>query len=632
MHTVPGNLRGASLGAAHKWVRSQTSAGEYSLSDANGNKVSLTDLISGHVSEVQISSTRNNPAHPAVFEPIDYGINTNVNLTHILPDEVTPAMVTSMVHNEGLFGAVQSLSMLLNREVTEESFMTPGAMAILSARTIADQPVLDSRLIRTNPDPIGFGRSRGGRLLGQEVAQMDMAMKKHVEQIVNKQLADAKTTADIATIEKFVRDVLTPYLLAAEANRQALKYISQYVVPSANRMGYIKEGDLDAQFKHIAHHMATSPRDFYYGKQYALIAHPGFLFPQYGAIALPTPTSKKEKKVAGKIFSLMLNAGNPPRFEGNQLKMRTDDSARGRFKSITPPIEWLNQSDIGVGPVIDWEFIKDRMKKFDIGGVIRGVALASKSATRSQLEEPHVFVEAFKKLSKKDRQEFIKDVADKPVMFIMDLPGIHPRPLNWPDKLVMASMEVLAKYRGKDFDFPLAFGDNDFLGNSIEAGIITFEHNGTDYSLDLSKGQTAWDGLTSGVTDPMESKAILSAGYDAVKNSKLKIRVSKGLSLTNLLTEAVSLSISKYEYEPSKEDIKLATAILLVALSKLDESSGYVQVSGLADRLSQMVEDSSREAGSELSTYVGTLVTNAEGGNTADLAALMALRTVLKGG
>ena len=28
--------------------------GEYSLSDANGNKVSLTDLISGHVSEVQI--------------------------------------------------------------------------------------------------------------------------------------------------------------------------------------------------------------------------------------------------------------------------------------------------------------------------------------------------------------------------------------------------------------------------------------------------------------------------------------------------------------------------------------------------------------------------------------------------
>ena len=125
-------------------------------------------------------------------------------------------------------------------------------------------------------------------------------------------------------------------------------------------------------------------------------------------------------------------------------------------------------------------------------------------------------------------------MGDKPVMFIMDLPGLRPRPLNWPDKLVMASMEVLAKYRGKDFDFPLTFGDNDFLGNSIEAGIVTFEHNGTDYSLDLSKGQTAWDGLTSGVTDPMESK-VPSAAYDAVKNSKLKIRVSKGLSLTNLL-------------------------------------------------------------------------------------------------
>jgi len=104
------------------------------------------------------------------------------------------------------------------------------------------------------------------------------------------------------------------------------------------------------------------------------------------------------------------------------------------------------------------------------------------------------------------------------------------------------------------------------------------------------------------------------------------------LSLTNLLTEAVSLSISKYEYEPSKEDIKLATAILLVALSKLDESSGYVQVSGLADRLSRMVEDSSREAGIEFATYASTLVTNAEGGNTADLAALMALRAVLKEG
>ena len=56
----------------------------------------------------------------------------------------------------------------------------------------------------------------------------------------------------------------------------------------------------------------------------------------------------------------------------------------------------------------------------------------------------------------------------------------------------------------------------------------------------------------------------------------------------------------------------VTTAILLVALTKLDESSGYVQVSGLADRLSRMVEDSSREAGTELVSYASTLVTNAE--------------------
>ena len=37
--------------------------------------------------------------------------------------------------------------------------------------------------------------------------------------------------------------------------------------------------------------------------------------------------------------------------------------------------------------------------------------------------------------------------ANTPTLFEIDLPGLHPTPVGWPEELIYSMMEVLAKYR-----------------------------------------------------------------------------------------------------------------------------------------------------------------------------------------
>ena len=47
-----------------------------------------------------------------------------------------------------------------------------------------------------------------------------------------------------------------------------------------------------------------------------------------------------------------------------------------------------------------------------------------------------------------DRDEaHIVMTANTPVLFEIDLPGLHPTPVGWPEELIYSMMEVLAKYR-----------------------------------------------------------------------------------------------------------------------------------------------------------------------------------------
>lgn len=653
MHTVPKELRGATLGAAHQWVRSQTDAREYVLKNPSGETISLAELTNGSVVEVDIvGGVKKNPAHPATFTAHNFGINNRVNLTHILPEEVSPALVSAMVKDHGLFGAVQSLSMLMSRPLKEDYPVSVAAEEILRARSYSME---GSVLPLRNPAPYGFGRSYGGRFLGQEIATEDEAMRKYVKEAMAGLDSVSLTEGEA---KNFVDNSLAPFLLAAESNRRAISYIRQYILPAAKEFD-LRKGSLDREFDYMVKHMATDPADFYYGKEFAIVAHPGFLFPQYGPVVLPVPSSKKDIAALARINDLFLNAGNPPKYEGNKFIRRTDDSDKmfGRRskmqKEKAKAVHFMNQRITGADRVkpLSWGFIKGRMKKLDIASILRTVAYDTATEESALASDSGAFVEAFKKLSTKDRNEVFEQTlkANPAVLFVMDIHGMRPRPHDWPDKLVLSMMEILAQNR-------VNLEPVDMLREKFEAkagfyfGTLTFSYGGKKYRVDeeklMSELNAGRDGLVAflvGKHEGVDYAAPIDASVStaALINSlewayrqktvplaDTKLSSSKA-SLGDMAVSAVSLAITKHGYEASGEDIKFTMALMVYALQNLGAAAGRMELDGLAGNFAKYLNNQRIRDKKAFEKAVGDLKAAAPGSMQA-LTALKALEKALE--
>ena len=147
MQTVPTSLIGASLGEAHKWVREQMvfsnpgkPMADYTLKNQDGNAISLSDLTKGRASHVTIvgagSTVRKNPASPgelAGFMEVPPPMH-RTRLTALTQDDITPALYNAMVNEYGLFGATQTLSILLTRPVSPSLHHTQKTTNLIRAR------------------------------------------------------------------------------------------------------------------------------------------------------------------------------------------------------------------------------------------------------------------------------------------------------------------------------------------------------------------------------------------------------------------------------------------------------------------------------------------------------------------
>ena len=658
MHTVPKHLRGATLGKAHQWVRSMTDTREYALENPSGQRVSLGDLTNGSVSTVRIVGeikknpatpncgcgqnpcitygTMQNPAHPAAFTGRTFGMNRHVNLTHILPEEVKPALVSSMVREQGLFGAVQSLSILMARPLKEFTPVSPMAEEILRARFYDFD---DSGIALRNPAPIGFGRSYGGRLLGQEIAMQDAALKKFVGEAIDN---IDKIDVTVAEMDNFVNNCLTPFLLAAEANRRAISYIRQYILPAAKDYK-IRGKNLQREFEYMVKHMATDPADFYYGKEFAIVAHPAFLFPQFGPMVLPTPTNKRDKRTIRMINDLFANAGNPPRFEGGKF-VRRETKADEKEQSV----QFLGDYLLGgakVGDPLDWAYVKNRMKRLDIGSIIRAVALTTGKNSDPLVSDEGAFIEAYKTLTKKTRKEIADKVAaNRPApLFIMDLNGMRPRPVDWPDALVLSAMEILGKYRAgvdesnvlsMDFNKAGAPGegtvDFDYTHDKVTKKItIDF----ADLSASLKAAEKMFPPVATGATvfDKGEVMMQALALTDSVPLTLKETVLSKSdASIGEIMTEAVSLSITKHGYEPDEDDIRFTTALVITATKKARKSDGLMKTTGIAAVLAEASKETADEDRKKVDEAIKKL-TEEEDSPAGALIALMALKKAFGG-
>ena len=470
---------------------------------------------------------------------------------------------------------------------------------------------------------------------------------KYVEEAVKKTDSIDLTEGEL---DNFLKNSFVPYMLAAEANRRAISYIRRFILPAAKEFN-VRGTALQREFDYMVKHMATDPAHFYHGKEFAIIAHPAFLFPQFGPVVLPVPVGDPKKKKEDEatkyatdvIDDLFVNAGNPPRFDKGTFVRRESDYKR----DDKYPVEFLGDYLVGgskVGGVMDWQYVKDRMKKFDIGAIVR--AFGTKITTGDRMayaSDESEFIEAFKKLKDKDTKEILEKASEQQsaALFVMDLHGMKPRPTDWPDALVLSAMEVFSKNRaGMSGKMTLVEKlETDAKFDFMEPITVEVSEGGHTASIEVDftkldelqgKLNAEWAPFI-GMAPPQASNVIMEA---------LKIATPKGMLITDanlstssisigeLMAEAVSLAVTKHGYEADEDDIRFVTALIIKAAQEMDTLSYVAEIKGPARAFAEVVKAASEEATTEATDAIAAF--SARGEDAGTYLGLLALKEAIE--
>ena len=515
MHTVPASLIGGSLGDAHKWVRQQMvlqnpskPMADYSLTNQNGQRISLSDLTRGTASHVTINAAggvRSNPSSIADirgteiqgFLEIPQPMHAH-RLTALTQRDITPALYDAMVNEFGLFGATQTLSILLSRPISPSLHHTQKTANLIRARKgesllplhkfvpTKKQEKREQRQEnrnrrrntrnRTNPrlnpssdearsaaTALGLGSSvpaaatRLGRAgaLGLTLDRTTQDVRREIDSLLDDvedefESGEAGALVSVANrmamryenskeiFDNFAKNVLAPYLITSTANINALKYINEYILPAMREIigsSDKKRRKLDRQYRHIVEKLATNPKDFYMGTELALIAHPGFLFPRAGLVLMPVPKSTKDM-----AFKTFQQAGTPPTYDPRTGFIATIDKSdkAGVAYIDRESVTRLGRRTFGVGRNV-----------FNVNRVIDNLVNVIERYGETDSTGFNVLVRETRSMAQLSGEQLHQRIAGMPVFYFVDLPGIRPIPTNWPQNLIMSMMEVLGQNRDR---------------------------------------------------------------------------------------------------------------------------------------------------------------------------------------
>ena len=507
MHTVPSSLMGNSLGEAHKWVRSQMvrsnpgkPMADYTLTNENGKKISLSDLTRGSASHVTIhaaGSVRSNPAHPAEiqgFMEIPKPMHAS-RLTALTQDEITPALYNAMVNEFGLFGATQTLSILLTRPVSPSLHHTQKTANLIRARKgesllpkhrdyrpptrteerrqeRRDNRNNNRRQARRNPTPAEATSAATALGLGNDVPTSARALNRagllnldldktttDIRREIDRMLDDAEdefladesgALVSVANrmalryensreiFDNFAQNVLAPYLITSTSNINALRYINEYILPAMREIvgsSDAKKRKLDRQYRYLVEKLATDPKDFYMGTELALMAHPAFLFPRAGLVLMPVPDSTRDM-----AFRAFAQIGTPPKWDPNTGFVMTPD------QSDRSGVAYLNRTTLrsirtgNFGPRRTLDRVFEAIN--NLTDVVERYGQTDSSGF-------NVLVRDTRSMAQMAGNQLYRSIQDSPAFYFADLPGIRPIPTNWPQGLIMAMMETLGANRDR---------------------------------------------------------------------------------------------------------------------------------------------------------------------------------------
>lgn len=279
---IPSNLHGASLLKAHSWVKSHVARSnpggspDYKLSDASGNPMTLSDVIRNPNSDViievsTIDGARRNPASSlAPIPDIEFDYPTKPrsgdHLKALLPSDLSPALVTRIVAEQGLIRGLHTLNRL-SVEDADVKPVTPTTAALMQLNEIRMNP---GRTPFTKRTPEIYGSEKAlASWLGDEFAAESVEAQS--SQVHNAKIA-AKYGLNKHDIQKFAKEVLSDYLLAASSNRGLIRALIR------NNPSLKGNREVIAKLTQV---FPCHPQPFYDGVQRVFVAHPAFIYPAY---------------------------------------------------------------------------------------------------------------------------------------------------------------------------------------------------------------------------------------------------------------------------------------------------------------------------------------------------------------
>ena len=584
--TVPSSLQGGSLLDAHKWVKSKLArnnpggTADYTLADSIGNPITLSDLVRNNPATIEVEiisgrgGVRNNPSLPLPtdFTPsADFARGGNFS-NQLLPRDLDPALVERMVAQEGIFGAVNTLTILLSKRSVADD-ISPATAGLLYAYSAVPRknPSGKTPFLADAPKQMHDSEIMIRRYLDQEHG-VDIEQQ---SDIIGKTQISGKYGLTLASLEQFVKEVLAPFLAVASGNRGAIKTINKL---SAGFEGQEKK-DFANHFGKLMYLMPTKAEDFYVGREYALIASTEFIYPILA-----------QRLLKPKEIDTLLEVAK---------KFPNNLDASGKTLKLSSKAQKLIKNRVGRQPL--WKRVLAKLPFLgDLAPsiAVRGGSMHSKAQlVKGQNVDDEQLIAFIVDSINLDRYRAAGLDAELPSRFIFmrDVGGFYPSPpRKWPPALVYSVMDAFLEALPQIVDIRSAGADRlqskvslnllsqmtdetQFVGKDPDEAYKPLTYK--DFKDNLPKSDAdreaflvalGVDATLAGPASltPQDFTSFIFASWEPEVYT-IDSKADLGISIVELLYNAMDIARSKYEYEPTNDDITFALLLIDFSIRSL---------------------------------------------------------------
>lgn len=496
----------------------------------SGNKnIALTDIANyaGQQVTVTYSDTTVARINPSPSYSFTQPRRRRRRNTLIEAGDLNPALVERVVNQYGVHKGTILLTQLL---AVPDRTRQPSARAldIMAGRVVDIAPN-----VRSNPN-FSYAKKY---VLGQHHIGLSQAIRDAVESGF-KELTDSVDGRPIPShydtseseLDRFTRDVIVPYSVSVAANRAFVARMSNDIIPqlyylleqseASERTVQKARARIDKQYEELLRNVALKPEDYYLGKDFAILVSPLFMYPDLARYLLPVPHEMHILPTDDySIAEAFLHQASESSYGANYELRDAKALKKGKMVAVTStpkprgegrrPLKMFGEDSV-------WEEINSSGLRDGVNNLIQTITSVDDTVPggykQSQLRKFNKHMKTLWDGSLNALEG--KDVDRENAMFIVDLQGMRPKPLYWPEPLVyglMHTMGILYENPSLYFD---ASDEDRARGGFLQRGTpVNLSSFSTDYTPDREKPTLAVIRMVYGRDFNLEEVIVRSAQY-----------------------------------------------------------------------------------------------------------------------